>query len=110
MAKYKFKYWYEWDCAGDCLWADDDITRETFGGGCSHVDIEKLPLSAELIAFLHETGDLHNRSLNWDYPPDPPDPEQWTPEMAAEFDRRAYEGYDRICQELGADYEIIYDV
>lgn len=108
MAKYRFKYWYEWGERGCFLWADDDVTRDTFGGGVSHVDSKKLPLSAELLQFLRGTARLHDRSLNWEYPPDPPDPEDWTPEMAAEFDRRAHEGYDRICAELGSDYEIIY--
>ena len=110
MAKYRFKYWYEWGERDCFLWADDDVTRNTFGGGCSCVDSEKLPLSAELLQFLRDTASLHDCSLNWEYPPDPPDPEDWTPEREAEFDRRAHEGYDRICKELGADYKIIYAV
>lgn len=107
MAKYKFKYWYEWGASGDCLWAADKVTEEKYGYNPA---IESLPLSHELVAFLHETGNMHDEALNWDYPPDPPDPEIWTPEKEADFDKRAHEGYERICQELGEDYEIIYDV
>lgn len=110
MAKYKFRYWYEWGERNCFLWADDAITRETFGGGCSHVYMEELPLSEALKEFLRDTAELHDCALNWEYPPDPPAPENWTPEMAAEFDRRAHEAYGRICAELGGDYEIIYDV
>ncbi len=72
--------------------------------------IRDLPLSEALTDFLNDTGILHDRSLNWDYPPDPPDQKDWTPEMEAEFERRAQEGYDRICAGLGENYEIEYAV
>jgi hypothetical protein len=110
MAKYKFKYWYEWGERDCFLWADDDATKAAFGTDVSYLEMDKLPLSDALKQFLVETARLHDCSLNWEYPPDPPDPEDWTPEMAAEFDRRAHEGYDRICAELGDDYEIEYAV
>lgn len=107
MAKYKFKYWYEWGNSGGCLWAADNVTREEYG---YNPEISNLPLSKDLILFLNETGCMHDNALNWNYPPDPPDPKDWTPEMEAEFDRRAHEAYDRLCAELGEDYEIEYAV
>ena len=92
----------------DCfLWAHNDAAKEAFHTGVSFVDIDKLLLSEELKAFLRETGSLYDCSINWEYPPDPKD---WPPEMAAEFDHRAHEAYHRICAELGEDYEIIYAV
>ena len=27
MAKYKFKYWYEWHAGVDCLWAADKLIK-----------------------------------------------------------------------------------
>lgn len=30
MAKYRFKYWYEWGERDCFLWADDEVTRNTF--------------------------------------------------------------------------------
>ncbi len=103
MAKYKFRYWYEWAAGGDCLWAANAAANEKYG---YQPCIRDLPLSEELVDFLQETARLHDLSLNWDYPPDPPDPAVWTPEQEAAFVRRAKEGYDRICAELGGDYAI----
>lgn len=105
MAKYKFRYWYEWGNSGGCLWAADDVTREKYG---YNPEISNLPLSKNLILFLNETGYMHDKSLNWDYPHDPPDPTIWFPKMEAEFDRRAHEAFDRLCVELGEDFEIEY--
>ena len=95
MGQYKLKCWYEWHASGDCLWAADKVTEEKYGYNPA---IANLPLSRKLVMFLNETGDMHDGALNWDYPPDPPDPEIWTPEKEAEFDKRAHEGYERICQ------------
>lgn len=92
--KYKFRYWYEWGNSGGCLWAADDVTREKYG---YNPEISNLPLSKNLILFLNETGYMHDKSLNCDYPPDPPDPTIWFPKMEAEFDRRAHEAFDRLC-------------
>lgn len=107
MAVYRFRYFFEWGAGGDCLWADNDAARERYDYNPA---IRDLPLSEALAVFLDETGYLHDDALNWDYPPDPPDPEQWTPEKEADFCRRAREGYERLCAELGADYEIQYEV
>ncbi len=107
MAKYKFKYWYEWGAGGDCLWASNVAARDKYGyNPC----IRDLPLSEALADFLNDTGMMHDDALNWEYPPDPPDPAIWTAEKEVEFDHRAQEGYDRICAELGEDYEIEYAV
>jgi len=49
MAKYKFRYWYEWGNSGGCLWAADDVTREKYG---YNPEISNLPLSKNLILFF----------------------------------------------------------
>ena len=107
MEKYKFKYWYEWGAGDDCLWAANDAARDKYG---YNPMIDEMPLSKDLVNFLNQTGSLHDNALNWEYPPDPPDPKQWTPEMEADFDRWAHDGYDRLCAELGEEFEIEYAV
>lgn len=105
MAAYLFRYWFEWGCSEEscpCLWSDDDVTVEEFGY-C--VDLHKLPISSDLIRFLCETGMEHDCALDWDYPPDPL---LWTPEEEDRFYRKAREGYQRLQQELGEEYEIRY--
>lgn len=92
------------------MWADNDAAKEAFRTDVSFGNIDKLPISDELKTFLHETASLYDCLINWEYPSDPPNPNDWTPEMAAEFDFRAHEAYDRIRIELGEDYEIIYTV
>lgn len=106
MAKYTFRYWFEWGCSEDfcpCLWSADDITRDRYGYS---VDLNKLPISRELIQFLCRLDIEHDNALDWDYPPAPL---LWTDEEEKTFYLNAEEGYKRLCAELGKDYEIIYN-
>lgn len=106
MAKYTFSYWFEWGCSEDfcpCLWSADNATRDEYG---SSVDLNKLPISRELIQFLCKLGIEHDNALDWDYPPDPL---LWTEEEEKMFYLNAKEGYKRLCEELGGDYEVIYN-
>lgn len=50
---WKFRYWFEYS-TGTALWANDDATRAEFGGGVSWVAQERLPLSREVAARIHE--------------------------------------------------------
>ena len=103
MEKYKFKYWFEWGCSKDrcpCLWSDNDAARGRFGYS---VDLNALPISQELISFLFNIGMEHDKALDWDYPSNPL---LWSPEEEQSFLKRANEGYLRLQQELGSNYEI----
>lgn len=105
MVKYKFKYWFEWGCSEDwcpCLWAADDVTGEKYGYS---INLDELPISKELIHFLCELGVQHDEALDWDYPPDPL---LWSKEEEKQFYQKAKEGYERLQEELGQEYEIIY--
>lgn len=107
MAKYTFKYWFEWGCREDwcpCLWANDDYTRDVFNDGISCTNIHELPISKELIQFLCELGIEHDNALDWD---SPSNPLLWTKEEEEAFYRKAEEGCRRLQEELGEDYEII---
>lgn len=105
MARYTFKYWFEWGCCEDfcpCLWSADDITRNKYDYS---VDLYELPVSEDLIEFLCKLGIEHDNALDWEYPPNPL---LWTEEEEKNFYIKAEEGYKRLCQELGEDYQIIY--
>lgn len=105
MSKYRFKYWFEWGCSEDCcpcLWGIGDATQEKYG---YEVDLNDLPISNELREFLFRLGIKHDKALDWDYPPNPL---LWTPDEEKQFYQLSHEGYDRLVDELGDDYEIIY--
>ena len=105
MAKYTFKYWFEWGCSENfcpCLWSNDDFTKDKFG---YDVKLSELPISQDLVQFLCELGLEHDKALDWSYPPDPL---LWTKEEEEQFYTKAKEGYKRLIEELGEDYVIIY--
>lgn len=105
MAKYTFKYWFEWGCSENfcpCLWSNDDFTKDKFG---YDVKLSELPISQDLVQFLCELGIEHDKALDWSYPPDPL---LWTKEVEEQFYTKAKEGYKRLIEELGEDYVIIY--
>lgn len=52
-----------------------------------------------------ELGVQHDEALDWDYPPDPL---LWSKEEEKQFYQKAKEGYERLQEELGQEYEIIY--
>ena len=103
--KYRLRYWFEWGCSSDecpCLWGDDDFTKEKYGYS---VDLFALPISEDLRSFLIQLGQVHDKALNWEYPPDPL---LWTKEEEAAFYLKAKEGHRRLVEELGSNFEIIY--
>lgn len=66
MAKYTFKYWFEWGCSENfcpCLWSNDDFTKDKFG---YDVKLSELPISQDLVQFLCELGIEHDKALDWE--------------------------------------------
>jgi hypothetical protein len=49
--------------------------------------------------------DWHDRSLNWEYPPDPG---PWTADEFDRFERAASEILQVVREELGAEFEVVY--
>ncbi len=114
MAKYTFRFWYEWGCFSEeicpCLWADDDFTRQKFNNGISHTNLRKLPISDELIKTLVELGIEHDNALNLSSPSGTPDSLLWSEETAESFYKKAKQVHQRLQEELGEEYEIIFSI
>ena len=106
MAKYTFKYFFEWGFFNEdicpCLWSDDDVTKDIFGYS---VSLGKLPISDELKRFLFELGEKHDNALDWS---GENKSLSWTEEEKQNFYKEAEEGYKRLQTELGDDYKIVY--
>ena len=101
MPKYKIKLMFDWG-SGVCLWSDNDDTIKAFGDYPIE-DLEKLPISGELVQELYYLIDKHDEALNWD---DPAGNLLWSEQQIADFKRRATIAYERLVGELGEDYEV----
>ena len=86
-----------------CLWCGNNIALDKFSVGPIE---EELPLSDEVQAMLNELSQWHDTSLNWDYPPDPG---PWNADDYARFDEAAAKLLKSIQQELGEEFEVVYE-
>ena len=101
MAKYIFKYWYEW--GGTCLWSANEAAKSEFH---YDVDEQKLPISQKLKDLLWYLQSYHETMMDMDNAPD--DSPWWTEEDTAMFNRKKRFAYEELCKELGDDFEVIY--
>ncbi|MDE1715786.1 hypothetical protein PWG14_25290 [Chromobacterium amazonense] len=97
---YQVRLMFNW--YGGCLWCDNEITRSTF---CVGPIEDVLPLSEATKRELSEMSIWHDQSLNQDYPPDPG---PWDKEEINRFDAAAHSMMQRLRDELGPDFEIVY--
>jgi hypothetical protein len=92
---------FEW--GGGCLWCGNNIAWDKFSIG----PIEKRrSLSDEVQAMLNELSQWHDTSLNWDYPLGPG---LWSTDEYARFDEAAVKLLKSIQQELGEEFEVMYE-
>ncbi|MCP2053542.1 UNVERIFIED_ORG: hypothetical protein J3D59_003402 [Pseudomonas fluorescens] len=98
---YRVRLMFEW--GGGCLWCGNRIARDKFSVGPIE---EKLPLSDGVQVMLNELSQWHDTSLNWDYPPDPG---PWNADDYARFDEAAEKLLKSIQQELGEEFEVVYE-
>lgn len=101
MAKYQFKYWYEW--GGTCLWSSNDVAIAEFDYA---VDEQNLPISQKLKNLLSYLQAYHDTMMDMDNAPD--DSPWWTDEDTAMFNKKKKFAYEQLCKELGEDFEILY--
>ncbi|MCL2746988.1 MAG: hypothetical protein FWE48_07905 [Coriobacteriia bacterium] len=101
-AKYQIKFWFEH--GGFCLWSANDAARKKFG---YPIQNKKLPISEALVSGLDTLEAEYATYLDWDYPPNP---SPWTYEQKVHFLRMANWAFQRLCAELGDDFEVINEV
>lgn len=100
MAKYVFKYMFEW--GGTCLWSINDAALERYG---YDVDETELPISTNLKKYLWYLQAYHDCMMDWENAPD--NSPWWTSEDTIEWHRKREFAYEQLCKELGEDYEIL---
>ena len=100
--KYRFLFWFEWG-SGTVFQTDNDAANHKFGVGI--IRPEHFPLTPETIEQIHSMSKWHDKSLNWDYPPDPG---PWRQDECDRFNAASKQLIEVVVKELGEDFEIIY--
>ncbi|WP_221033409.1 hypothetical protein, partial [Pseudomonas cichorii] len=98
---FRIRLMFEW--GGGALWCGNEAALARFSVGPIE---EKLPLSSTTLERLDEMTCLHDRALNWDYPPDPG---TWSAAEYIEFDDAAETLLAVIQEELGIGFEVVYE-
>ena len=94
MNKQKLRFFF--DYGGYCLWGNN--------GGLSYTS---LSISENLLSEFDALNTEFATSINWD---DPTLPSPWTKEDSANFISRANVAYEKLKDELGAEFEITNEV
>ena len=102
MAIYKMRFMFDW-CSGVCLWSMNDASKERFGD--YPIETDQIDVSDELRKELERLIYWHDEALNWE---DPASGLVWTQEQIDSFCDAAEAAYQRLCNELGPDYDIEY--
>jgi hypothetical protein len=100
-APFRIRLMFEW--GGGCLWCGNDAALERFDVGPIE---DLLPLSPSTLQRLEALSAWHDRSLNWEYPPDPG---PWSAEEHVKFESAARAVLDDLRSELGQEYEVVYE-
>ncbi len=99
MARYRIRFFFDWGCTP--FWSGNDETRECFD---YPIQPEKLPLSQETMKRSYELAEWHDKSLNWDYPPDP---SPWRQEECDRFNTAVKQLFEAARDELGEEFELV---
>jgi hypothetical protein len=98
--KYRLRFFFDAG-SGICFWTANKLTEARFKN--YPVQAEALPLSPKTIEQINQIATWYDRSLNWDYPPDP---SPWRQEEWDRFNRAVKDLLDTVRQELGDSFEI----
>ena len=100
IPRYTIRFFFEW--GGGWLWCGNKAACSDFGIG----PIEGLlPLSDALRERGDDLSTWHDRSLNWDYPPDPG---PWRQAECDRFNTAVHSFFEDIQQALGPNFEVLY--
>lgn len=98
MALYKLRFFC--DYGGGCIWSDNDKAINEFG---VLVNSDILPISDNLKEEIKELEKDFQTSIDWN---DPSSPLIWSALQKQEFLEKESAVYDKLCGELGNDFEI----
>jgi hypothetical protein len=111
---YKLSFFFDYNCGG-CLWCDNDAARQKFGVGTLDAEMfdlkgnivqeARIKLPAELKHLVTELDSVFLESLDWN---NPGGQSIWTEEQFKNFHKRAKDLCEKISQELGDDFEVVY--
>lgn len=99
------KYGFEFGNDHSCLSSINEEAVNMFGGYIVNNDSINIDitLSARLISLCEE----YQTSLNWE---SPQDPSPWSQEQKDSFFNRARQAYYDLVEQLGNNYNVIFDV
>ena len=95
------KFMFDWG-SGTCVWSTNQAASEKYG---YPVDVSRLPISSGLIRLLEDLCDKRDEALNWKCPNDDL---LWSKEQCEMFFHAARNGYEKLCEELGTEYHIVF--
>jgi hypothetical protein len=111
---YRLRFFFDYGCGG-CLWCDNEAAYKKYDVGTLDAEIfdlkgnilqeARIKLPAQLKQKVEELDKLYSESLDWN---DPGGESPWGQEQWDHFHEQARELYEKISQELGDDFEIIY--
>ncbi len=98
--KYALDFWFEWR-SQTAFWPENEAAYGRFGIG--EIDPDELPLSEATRRQVRELAEWHDKSLNWDYPPDPG---PWRQDECDRFNAAVVELYQTVERELGESFTL----
>lgn len=99
--EYRLRFFFDAG-SGVCFWTANDPARARFNN--YPIRAGELPLPDATVQRIEELVGWYDRSLNWDYPPDPG---PWRQADCDRFNAAVRDLLATVRQELGADFEII---
>jgi hypothetical protein len=99
MAKYHLRNFFDLG-ASICLWSSNDAARQKFG---YPVDASDSALPENTQRRLVYLAARYDRSLDWNYPPDP---SPWDEAERQRFNAEAQKWLATLREQLGPDFEI----
>ena len=98
MGIYRLRFWFEH--GGFCIWGMNYEAKEKYGYAINN---DRLPISSGLVHELNSLENEYGTYLDWDCPSNP---SLWSNEHKADFINRATIIYEKLKDELGAEFLI----
>jgi hypothetical protein len=102
MEPVTLNFWWDWNCESP-FWPANEAAHSRFGYG--PIAPEKLGLPIVLAAELVDTSDWHDKSLNWEYPPDPG---PWRQDECDQFNEKSKDLFNQCCAVFGPSITLVY--